>query len=66
MTNSISPRATSILSSATTALGSAKEAFKAMADAATNAEKDTSADRTEAPAPGAGKGRRGVSLDRYA
>jgi hypothetical protein len=63
MTNSISPRSTSLFGNATSILGSAKDAFKAMAEAAVNTQ-------GESPAANAGtaakQGRRGTVLDRYA
>lgn len=63
MTNSISSNRPSISSLATSVLGNAREAIKAMADAATSpsAEQPAAAEETAAK-----KGRRGVSLDRYA
>jgi hypothetical protein len=63
MTNSISPRATSLLGNASSMLGSAKEAFKAMADAAVNTQGESPAAIAEASAK---RGRRGTVLDRYA
>ncbi|WP_430784389.1 hypothetical protein [Actinoplanes sp. G11-F43] len=63
MTNPIGPRATSILGNASSVLGSAKEAIKAMADAATGPESEKPAATEETAAK---RGRRGVSLDRYA
>ena len=61
MTNSIGTRATSLFGNASSILGSTRDAFKAMADAAVN---------SPAESPGAAeaavKGRRGTVLDRYA
>ncbi|SDS19264.1 hypothetical protein [Actinoplanes derwentensis] len=62
MTNPIGPRATSLLGNASSLLGSAKEAVKAMADAATAPTADKPDEKKAAPA----KGRLGVELDRYA
>ena len=63
MTNSIGTRATSFLGNATSLLGSTKDAFKALGEAAVNTQ-------GESPAGTAGtaakKGRRGTVLDRYA
>ncbi|GAA1596191.1 hypothetical protein [Actinoplanes couchii] len=63
MTNPIGPRVNSLLGSASSLLGSAKEAVKAMTDATTapDAEKSPAAE----PKP-VGKGRLGTNLDRYA
>lgn len=63
MTNSISPRTGSLLGNATSMLGSAKEAIKAISEAASGTETPAAKPAETAPT---GKGRRGVSLDRYA
>ena len=59
--NSVSGNASSIASMATSVLGNARQAFKAMADAATSPEAGNEA----ATVPANGKGRRGTILDRY-
>ena len=59
--NTVSGNTSSLASMATSVLGNARQAFKAMADAAVSTEPGTSA-----PAEAtAGKGRRGTILDRY-
>ncbi|WP_433790298.1 hypothetical protein [Actinoplanes sp. CA-252034] len=63
MTNSIGPRAASLFGNATSLLGSTKDAFKAMADAAVNTQGESPAAIAETAAR---KGRRGTVLDRYA
>jgi hypothetical protein len=63
MTNSIGPRATSLLGNATSVLGSARDAFKAIAEAAVNTQGESPAVSAESTAR---KGRRGTVLDRYA
>ncbi|MEU4623750.1 hypothetical protein AB0G04_27740 [Actinoplanes sp. NPDC023801] len=62
MTNSISSNVSSVAGLANSVLGSAKQAFKAMADAAVN----PSAESPAAVAEAAKRGRRGTVLDRYA
>jgi hypothetical protein len=63
MTNSIGTRGTSLFGNATSLLGSTKDAFKAMAEAAVNTQGESPGAITEAAAR---KGRRGTVLDRYA
>ncbi|MEU8660801.1 hypothetical protein [Actinoplanes philippinensis] len=63
MTNSIGPRAASLFGNATSALGSAKDAFKAIAEAAVNTQGESPAATAETTGR---KGRRGTVLDRYA
>ncbi len=61
--NSVSGNSSSMASLATSVFGNARQAFKAMADAATNTHSD--AERSGA-APVTGKNaRRGTVLDRY-
>ncbi|GLW28057.1 hypothetical protein [Actinoplanes regularis] len=61
--NSVSGNSASVASLATSVFGDARQAFKAMADAATNAQSD--AERAGS-GPVAGKNaRRGTVLDRY-
>lgn len=64
MTNSIGTSASSMASLASSAFGSAREALKAMADAATNP--DGAADSRQAAQTGGKKGRIGTVLDCYA
>ncbi|WP_436530179.1 hypothetical protein [Actinoplanes sp. HUAS TT8] len=60
--NTVSANTSSVASLATSVFGNAREAFKAIADAATNNANDT----ISANPPAAGKGaRRGTVLDRY-
>lgn len=59
--NSVSGNTSSLTSMATSVFGNARQALKAMADAAVSTEPST-ARATEATA---GKGRRGTLLDRY-
>ncbi|BEL02385.1 hypothetical protein Q0Z83_005760 [Actinoplanes sichuanensis] len=63
MTNTIGTRATSLFGNASSLLGSTKDAFKAMAEAAVNTQGDSPAAIAETAAR---KGRRGTVLDRYA
>ncbi|GAA4938747.1 hypothetical protein [Actinoplanes utahensis] len=64
MTNSISSsNRPSVTSLATSVFGNAREAMKAIADAATSPSAESPAATAETAAK---KGRRGVSLDRYA
>jgi hypothetical protein len=63
MTNSISTNVSSVAGLANSVLGSAKQAFKAMAEAAVNPSAESPAAVAEAAAR---KGRRGTVLDRYA
>ncbi|MEU4161250.1 hypothetical protein [Actinoplanes sp. NPDC026670] len=63
MTNTIGTRATSILGNASSLLGSTKDAFKAMAEAAVNTQAESSAAVAQEAAK---RGRRGTVLDRYA
>lgn len=62
MTNPIGPRANSLLGSASSLLESAREAVKAIAEAATA----PTGDEPEKPPKTTGKGRLGTNLDRYA
>jgi hypothetical protein len=59
--NSVSGNSSSFASMATSVLGNARQAFKAMADAATSPEDASEAATVQAN----GKGRRGTLLDRY-
>ncbi|MEV0897501.1 hypothetical protein [Actinoplanes sp. NPDC049802] len=63
MTNSIGSNVTSMTARATSLFGGAKDAFKAIADAAVNPQAESPAAVAEASAR---KGRRGTILDRYA
>lgn len=61
--NKVSGNTSSVAARAGSVLGNAREAIKAIADAATN--NDSAAEKTTAPPP-TGKGvRRGTKLDRY-
>ncbi|MEV6346335.1 hypothetical protein [Actinoplanes sp. NPDC051851] len=59
--NSVS-NASSMASMATSVLGNARQAFKAIADAATSAEQGSAAAATE---PAVKSARRGTVIDRY-
>ncbi len=61
--NKVSGNTSSVASLAGSVLGNAREAIKAMADAATNASSD--ADKATTPPPGGKGARRGTVLDRY-
>ncbi|BCJ40338.1 hypothetical protein GCM10010168_31970 [Actinoplanes ianthinogenes] len=60
--NTVSGNTSSITAMATSVFGNARQAFKAMADAAVSPDAATEA---QAAAATAGKGRRGTILDRY-
>jgi hypothetical protein len=64
MTNTIGSNGSSMASMASSVLGSARHAFKAMAEAATNSESD--AQSKAAGENAAKRGRRGTVLDCYA